>query len=395
MPSIKPFQVLYRGFDCLVTPSEEGSFDVSLFEGGSHVFTTPVSIDLSKFESEDEIDDNSDALINEAAQAAVDMFESSRGTLGQGAMALQQKASKMDKKAWFATFDYESWFLHFKGGKFEDQAVSLLEQYVTAVHNINKDKSINLEALNDKKSQLEYEIDLLNIKRMQNSRGNETVIVIRSSKEACTGYVEEVVEKFKGTVNEGVVLKKMQEYMEIDKQINAYYESGEGSWDKIDELVKAMDELLVTAMQTELNESIVDMGGATAYPNMAADVAELMEGVTLDAPYEPIHELPLGVFANKVAETEEEEDDHPLEELGEVHEGTDIAEVPFDDLPFHIGDSVTLSKAYELTLWGGAIEELPKGMKGKIKNLYDGHGNAYIIECEKGGVYRIPTEYLK
>jgi hypothetical protein len=99
--------------------------------------------------------------------------------------------------------------------------------------------------------------------------------------------------------------------------------------------------------------------------------------------------------ANKVAETEEEEDEHPMEELGEVHEFLDPAEVPYDDLPFHLGDEVTLTKAYELTLWGGATEELPKGMKGKIKNLYDGSYDAFMVECEEGGVYRIPTEYLK
>jgi hypothetical protein len=88
-------------------------------------------------------------------------------------------------------------------------------------------------------------------------------------------------------------------------------------------------------------------------------------------------------------------DEHPLEELGEIADGKDIAEVPMDDMPFQIGDSVTLTKAYELALWGGATDELPKGMKGTIKNLYDGHGDYYMVKCEEGGVYRIPTEYLK
>lgn len=61
---------------------------MSLFESGSHVFDTDVPIDFSQFETESEIDENSDALINEAAQAAVDEFEASRGSLGQGAGVL-------------------------------------------------------------------------------------------------------------------------------------------------------------------------------------------------------------------------------------------------------------------------------------------------------------------
>jgi hypothetical protein len=59
------YQILFRGFDCLVAPTEEGMFHVSLFEEGAHVFDTDVPIDLSQFETEEDIDDNSNALINE------------------------------------------------------------------------------------------------------------------------------------------------------------------------------------------------------------------------------------------------------------------------------------------------------------------------------------------
>jgi DNA-binding transcriptional MerR regulator len=526
------YQVLFRGFDCLVSPKEEGTFDVSVFEGGAHVFTTNITMDLTQFEDDDELDDNSEALIDEAAQAAVDQYESERGTLGQGAGATQ-KASKMEKKAYSVTMNFEDWFLNLKGTPVESQAVGLLEQYVTLVHDtaVNPNQG-QINELTKQLGQLEYELDMLNIKRMQQARANETVIVIRGYKEACgvSALVDDFVERFRGHANEGVVLKKIKECMDIEAQLTALH--NDESWKKLDELQRAMDELLVTALQQEVDNSVIDQGGMNLAPNMAADVAELMEGVSFDTPIEPQHELPAGLFAKrkaqdlyedpeesrediysealdlaktmkkskpqqihqtlmfvyglnedeandilamldgsrsapermiakkraqesqkfsvgdkvvvwpddsdiswngtitqekgwddykgsysykvkndetenmkevpegslkKVADKAEDKpgDEHPLEELGEIADGKDIAEVPMDDMPFQIGDSVTLTKAYELALWGGATDELPKGMKGTIKNLYDGHGDYYMVECEEGGVYRIPTEYLK
>lgn len=447
------YQVLYRGFDCLVSPKEEGTFDVSLFEGGAHVFTTNIAMDMSQFETEDELDDNSEALIDEAAQAAVDQYEASRGTLGQGAGATQ-KAGTMEKKAYFHTLDREEWFLNLKGTPYEAQAVSLLEQYVAAWRTVPD--SSKIDQLRAQSGQIAYELDMLNIKRLQQARPNETIIVIRGSVTACS-YVEDFTDRFRGHPNEGIVLKKVKEYLDLQSQIDAVYKEQDSVWDKTDEILKAMDELLVTALQSEVDSAIVETGGMNLAPNMAADVAELMEGVTFDTPIEPQHELPPALFAKKSRSEWEDEpeprkdevfaealdmaktmkrstpdqvkktlmyvygldaqdadyvlqmraakkadknedkpgDEHPLVELGAVHEGKDVAEVPLDDMPFQIGDSVTLTKAYELALWGGATDELPKGMKGKIKNLYDGHGDAYMVECEEGGVYRIPTEYLK
>jgi hypothetical protein len=104
------------------------------------------------------------------------------------------------------------------------------------------------------------------------------------------------------------------------------------------------------------------------------------------------------VSYGKRAEKEEKEEndgEYEVVELGQIHEGIDPAEVPLKDFPFAIGDKVTLSKAYEFPIWGGGSDELPKGTKGVIKNLYDGHGDSFMVTCECGGTYRIPTEYLK
>jgi hypothetical protein len=99
----------------------------------------------------------------------------------------------------------------------------------------------------------------------------------------------------------------------------------------------------------------------------------------------------------KRAEKEDKENDGEYEvvELGQIHEGLDPAEVPLKDFPFSIGDKVTLSKAFSMPIWGGGTTELAKGTKGVVRNLYDGHGDAFMVCTEDGQTYCIPTDYLK
>jgi hypothetical protein len=103
------------------------------------------------------------------------------------------------------------------------------------------------------------------------------------------------------------------------------------------------------------------------------------------------------VSYGKRAEKEDKENDGEYEvvELGQIHEGIDPAEVPLKDFPFALGDKVTLSKAFEMPIWGGGTTELAKGTKGVIKNLYDGHGDAFMVTTEDGQTYCIPTDCLK
>jgi hypothetical protein len=599
------YQILFRGFDCLVAPTEEGHFDVSLFEEGAHVYTTDIPIDLSQFETDEEIDDNSSALIDEAAQAAVDEFEASRGSLGQGA-GVGKMATK--KTAYWSSMDYADWYCTLKATAFKDQAESLLEQYFAASRDQscgNQDQAQARRMAEEKLANLEYELNMLNLSRMKCAKPNETIIVIkayRSDKEACGTLLEEFLDGFRGTKFEDQALAKMKEYLDVKKQLEALYTDSTNTWRALDDIRQAMDELYVTALQQEVSDSVIDDSGIGIDSNMAADVMSLMEGVTLDPMFEEQSEMPPALFANKRAqegeggssiadvklsksqaeallaltgdfhggkwstlhalkqfglveeiddklvvtskgeawvekhkgdatnqgkevvaskfaqdsaymdepdrpmddvlqdalamvksmrksdpatikntikavyglsdkdasdlvsygkraqeslksgdrvnhprfgdgtvvdvdsssysipmasidfdkfegnkedriarpsneltkigkraEKEKEENDGEYEvvELGQIHEGIDPAEVPLKDFPFAIGDKVTLSKAFEMPIWGGGTTELPKGTKGFIKNLYDGHGDAFMVTCEEGSTYCIPTEYLK
>jgi hypothetical protein len=249
----------------------------------------------------------------------------------------------------------------------------------------------------------------------------------------------------------------MKEYLDVKKQIDSLYEESNNNWKALDDIRQAMDELYVNALQQEVSDSVIDDSGIGIDSNMAADVMSLMEGVTLDPMFEEQSEMPPALFASKFAqdsaytdepsrpqdevlqdalamvksmkrsdpatikntikavyglsdkdasdlvsygkraEKEDKDNDGEYEvvELGQVHEGLDPAEVPLKDCPFAIGDKVTLSKAFEMPIWGGGTTELAKGTKGVIKNLYDGHGDAFMVTCEEGSTYCIPTEYLK
>lgn len=433
---------------------------MSLFESGSHVFDTDVPIDLNQFETESEIDENSDALINEAAQAAVDEFEASRGSLGQGA-GVGKMATK--KTAYWSSMDYADWYCTLKATAFKDQAESLLEQYFTAQRDQscgNQDQAQARRMAEQKLANLEYELNMLNLQRMKCAKPNETIIVIkayRSDKEACGTLLEEFIDGFRGTKFEDQALAKMKEYLDTKKQLEALYQDTSNSWQQMSDLQAAMDELYVNALQQELSDSVVDNSGVGIDSNMAADVMSLMEGVTLDTDFETTNEMPPALFASKRAqdsaytdepsrpmddvlqdalamvksmrksdpatikntikviyglsdkdasdlvsygkraEKEDKENDGEYEvvELGKIHEGIDPAEVPLKEFPFAIGDKVTLSKAFEMPIWGGGTTELAKGMKGVIKNLYDGHGDAYMVCTEDGQTYCIPTDYLK
>ncbi len=454
------YQILFRGFDCLVAPTEEGHFDVSLFEEGAHVYSTDIPIDLSQFETEAEIDENSNALIDEAAQAAVDEFEASRGSLGQGAGVGRQS---MKKQAYWSSMDYADWYMTLKATSFKEQAESLLEQYFATTRDNcsgNQEQAQARRMAEQKLAQLEYELNILNLQRMKCAKPNETIIVIkayRSAKEACSYTLEEFLDGFRGTKFEDQALAKMSEYLDVKKQIEAVYETSNSNYRAVEDLRQAMDELYVNALQQEVSEGVVDNSGIGIDSNMAADVMSLMEGVSLDTDLETVNEMPPALFANRVAqdgayqdepdrpmddvlqdalamvksmkrsdpatikntiktvyglsdkdasdlvsygkraEKEDKENDGEYEvvELGQIHEGIDPAEVPLKDFPFAIGDKVTLSKAFLMPIWGGGTTELAKGTKGVIRNLYDGHGDAFMVCTEDGQTYCIPTEYLK
>ena len=122
------YSTLVSGFNVELVFNEDGqTADVELFEAGAPVWTTP--IDLTPFLNDDE-DTYTEDLISAAAQAAVDLFESERETLGEGAEALTVEGKTMHKNSFYRVLEWETWYMSFKGTVYQEQATELLENYL-------------------------------------------------------------------------------------------------------------------------------------------------------------------------------------------------------------------------------------------------------------------------
>ena len=82
--------------------------------------------------------------------------------------------------------------------------------------------------------------------------------------------------------------------------------------------------------------------------------------------------------------------------MGKTHLGLDPAEIPIEDrLPFKDGDKVQISKQFETSTTGGCPMVLESGLKGIIKNEFDGHGNSFVVCFEDGSLLNVPEGNLK
>lgn len=279
--------LVLKGFDVVVQPSlEDGdNFEVTLMEGGNEVFNIVIPIPVD----EDSEMAYSEELINYAAQAAIDIYEADRDTLGQGAGATMKESMK--KQACCVSSEWEDWYLKLKGTAYEEQAVTLLNQYVDSVYS-NIDTDLELSNSHNEERRIEYELDMFNLERLKSVDPKQTIIIINaSSKKACGFYdvsqIQEYMDKFKGCVLEGQAIAKMRELMEVKSKINNLYKSMSEKNDEGTELKAAMNELLLQCVQQGVIESAPSTGMESA-PMMANDIAELMEGVDLHAPLEPM-----------------------------------------------------------------------------------------------------------
>lgn len=441
------FNILHRGFDVTVEPGDQkGEFNTVVFENGAQVFQTPVVLDLAEM-GDDDLDTYEDELIEEAASAAVDLFEAGRGTLGQGAgvVAMKRKA--------FVSEWYEDWFMSLKGTSFEDQAASLLEQYFTCTRESGK-RNPEIDVLEERMRDIELELDRLNLKRMRVQKANQTIIVVKACLDSAT-EVQKFLAKFEGTPFQDSAVSLFAEYLDLSKKIDMLYAASENSWERQEEIEDAMTELLITSQQQTVHEMQVEETGLDIAPNMASDLVELMDGVDLQGPLIPmmakkkvakkyyvlvgfengIWEVIFGDYDKDtvvmekddnvggawekmkilplMSDTQKEIDlaldklnnvgkearkafnedvEHEVQELGNEG-GLDPAEVPWEDMPFHTGEPVSLKKEFEFNAWGVEYV-LPKGAKGTILNEYDKHGDFYMVEFEDG-VHKIPTDFLK
>jgi hypothetical protein len=218
---------------------------------------------------------------------------------------------------------------------------------------------------------------MLNLERLRESQ-NKTIIIVQGQNQQIKGYydgetnlIEDYLNKFIGDKRENQALKLVQEYLDIEKQINAANVEGGNFWDREEEIDNLMQDLSLQLLQQNVIE-VQPTEGAEALPNMAADVAELMEGVSLDVPFEEI--------AARVAQAEANE----IEELGEKREGLDPAEVP-ERMLWGMGQHVKLKKDVTQNLMGGMQRIIPKGTKVVVDSLYDGHGDYYLVTAEDTG----------
>ena len=85
----KDYQILLRGYDVTIKPSEtENYYTVSLEEGGSEVFKRDIP------NASTDPDETEEQVLEDVAQAAIDIYESERGSLGMGAQAKRKRSMK-------------------------------------------------------------------------------------------------------------------------------------------------------------------------------------------------------------------------------------------------------------------------------------------------------------
>lgn len=402
------YSTLVSGFDVEIQFGEDGqTADVELFEAGASVWDT--QIDLTPFLNEGE-DTYTEDLISAAAQAAVDLFESERDTLGQGAEALTIEGSNMRKHSFYQVFEHEDWYMSFKGTVFQEQATELLESLLDLGAATGQSDQQELNAAYTAQSLLEYQMAKLFFEKMKTDPGGQTVIVINANKQAFYGIhaLEDWLAKFVGHRLEPQAVAYAKEYLDLSAKIDNLHSAETDTYETENELRFAMEELKLQLMQANLDQMLPEDGPDVA-PELMNDLFELAEGVDFDEPLVPVSEVPVSLYktpidqtqvfmASKKAEADDEDGGlGPIEvqELGQLADGLQIAEIPIDEYPFNVSERIELNKEFEQILWGGITKKIPKGTKGTVDDLYDRAGDFYMVRFDDGRLVKIPYEYLK
>jgi hypothetical protein len=433
------YTTLVSGFDANVIFDEGGqTATVELFESGASAWEGQVS--LESFADPNETQYTED-MIGNAAQAAVDLFEAERGTLGEGATALEVEGKSMRKKSFFEAMWWEDWYMSFKGSIFCDQATELLENYLDTFAPTEQDYESERSATYEKLRELEYRMDKLYFEKMKADPGGQTIIIINGNQKMAfnTDNLTTWLDAFAGHRLEPQAVALAKEYLDTEAKLNNLDEADTDNWSTREELRMAMEELRIQLLQANLAEIEPEEGPEVA-PKMMNDMFELADGLDFDEPLQPIvfgqeteaaepdnsvemftqmsaatkKALQKGIEDFKAGRTvgplaledlvknaaEDEKEDRPTEpvevkEMGQLADGLQIAEVPIDEHPFNVSERVELTKEYEQTLWGGIKRKLPKGSKGTIDDLYDRAGDFYMVRFDDGKLVKIPFDFLK
>lgn len=399
------YSTLVGGFDVELTFDEEDEtlMNIDVYEAGASVYS--IVLDIEPFIN-DKGDNYTEDLIEDAARAAVDLFESERGTLGQGAEVLRE--GSMRKNSYFESLQWEDWFMSFKGTSLQEQATTLLESYLNTYSPTEESNLfVQISQTQQECENLRYRMDMLLFEKMKSDTGRQTVIIINAKKACGIDALETWLNKFSGHKLEPQALALAKEYLDTEARLDTLYEQQKSPWEERDKIQFAMEELKIQLLQQNIDLNAPEEGPELA-PKMMNDMFELAEGVSFDEPLEPMSDLPASLYeepttpgisplsARRHAETEETVEYEPVEvqQLGELHGGLDIAEIPKSERPFEAGDEVTVSKSYDLPLWGGGVREIPKGTSGQIDNTFDGDGDFVIVRFEDGKLVKFPVDHL-
>ena len=370
-----------NGFDIRMYESDQGEsyLWVELYENGSKVFEKDVP--LPSNEGTDVLEDFEPRV----AQTAIDLFEAERGTLGQGAGAMEVQAC-LDT---YLLDEHENWFMTFKGTPYEESAYSLLKELYAAGQYTEQDRST--DALYKQLHEIEDKLKLLNLERMKNCSANTKVIIVQAAaKRSYFGgaeAVQSILDKFAASPYETEVAKLVSSYIEIEERLKQSEKNVEGNWKKQSEIRDRMEALSIQYLQSSLAKKM-PTSGLEAYPEMGQAITELLQGVEMDpvldafnapsgAP-DPFTNVP-NVFASVI-------------EKGKKSDGLDYAER--GEKKFCKGDKVSLSKKFDVSTSGGLKLSLPKNTKGYIENVFDGSGDDYMVRLEDFGTLILPVEIL-
>lgn len=373
---ISEFSLLLSGFDVIISPSDDipDAYHVVLEEEGAQVYEADIPVNLDDFEGNNDDLDGSDQLLEEVGQAAIDMFEAERDTLGQGAGALTTEART--KRAYCESMYWEDWYYNLKGTSYEDEATNLLEQYLRTWEPDQYQSDFS-EDLYMKQDELYHQMDMLNFERMKTSEPEQVFVLVQSAKKRAFcdhAFLEEYLDMFLNHKLESKAVDLVKQVLDVETQIDNQDNMWEERWKQQEELMRAMEELSMVALQEDLEARTPELEGIEVAPNMAGDLAELMEDVELEEPLEPMEEDEFQTFAKKKAQDNDPDKDtdeeHAETELGEEREGLDPAEYEYSK-EFKAGDEITLNKALDITLWGGKSLPLSKGTKGVLDGSYE------------------------
>jgi len=422
-PPQNEFTTTLRGYDVTVLAVEgEDAYKVEVMEGDGLPWEVIIPVDLDAFEGDNEALDGSDKVMAHVTEAAVDLFEADRGTLGQGAGSVDNDGVVAMKKQslYCMSEDWEDWFLKMKGTPFEEEAHTLLEQLL-ATQLIPCDDP-DRQRLEQQERQISYDLDLLNLRRMKECCDCDQTIIIQArygdpigSKTSywCFESIEAYLDKFDGTDLEREAIMKVQELLSIQKQIDGL-EVKPDKWDKEQEIRNQMNELSLTLMQ---QNAMPASSGVGPDSNLAKDMKELMEVVDIPTPPSlddiggdpiPISDLqeaargygdegllPPIASGVRIAFSEVEPVADRVDELGHIRDDLDPGLIEPKQFAFNTNERVQLTEEIEARIGWGTKKTYPVGTKGHAESQYDKQGDYYQVRLDDNQLIKVRWDQMK